>query len=300
VNKYEITDFSCVLEQGGSQPYTKTNGLNLKMGSKISGRNNRLIGKNLVRYFILIYWILFWIFNVIDKIIGGAQFLFVGKDRFAQMQRFFDSIGLGHPIIADIALIVTAGLEIFASVFFMGALFHFKRKNWEATRSWFFIGIVFTLITFTFFSIGDQIFGDHFELLEHGLFWFITLLSWIIFIHLDKIQLFDNLSIDKRQFILPSAFTFVIASLTTFAIFWHNHTSFIHRTQAVVAVKVTENKYKIKFPFLAGSKAFENSVAKFIEDNPTLSINYIYTAPTPLRLAESDGLIIYIQTETRK
>ena len=262
--------------------------------------NNRIIGKDLVRYFILIYWILFWLFNVVDKIIGGAHFLFVGKDRFAQMERFFDSIGLENPIIANIALIITAGLEIFAFVFFSGALYHFKKKNIDSTRSWFFVGIVLTLITFTYFSIGDQIFGDHFELLEHGLFWFITLLSWIVFIRIDKIQLFDNFSIRKKQFVVSAIFIIVITVITTFSILWHNHFSFIERTQAVDAVKITENKYKIKFPFLAGSKAFENSIAKFKEDNPTLNINYVYTAPTPLRLAESDGLIIYIQTKSKK
>ncbi|MDZ4759256.1 MAG: hypothetical protein SGJ10_14105 [Bacteroidota bacterium] len=262
--------------------------------------NNRIIGKDLVRYFILLYWILFWLLNVIDKIIGGAHFLFVGKDRFAQVERFFDSLGLGNPIIANVALIITAGLEIFALVFFSGALYHFIKKNIDSARSWFFIGIVLTLTTFTYFSLGDQVFGDHFELLEHGLFWFITLLSWIIFIRIDKIQIFDNFSIGKKQFFVSAVFTIVITATTTFAIFWHNHSSFIERTQAVDAIKITENKYKIKFPFLAGSKAFENSIAKFKEDNPSLSINYIYTAPTPLRLAESDGLIIYIQTDSIK
>lgn len=262
--------------------------------------NNRIIGKDLVRYFILIYWILFWLLNIIDKIIGGAHFLFVGKDRFAQMERFFDSIGLDNPIIANIALIITAGLEIFAFVFFAGALYHFKKKNIDSTRSWFFIGIVLTLTTFTYFSIGDQIFGDHFELLEHSLFWFITLLSWIIFIRIDKIQIFDNFSIAKKQFFVATALTIMITIITAFSIFRHNQTSFIERTQAVNAEKVDDNKFKIKFPFLAGSKAFENSIAKFKKDNPTLSINYIYTAPTPLRLAESDGLLIYIQTDSIK
>lgn len=264
------------------------------------GRNNRIIGKDLVKYFILTYWILFWLLNVIDKIIGGAHFLFVGKDRFAQVERFFDSLGLGDPIFADVALIITAGLEIFALVFFSGALYHFIKKSFDSARSWFFIGIVFTLITFTYFSIGDQIFGDHFELLEHGLFWFITLLSWIIFIRIDEIQIFDNFSIGKRQFFVSAAFTIVITAITILAIFWHNHSSFIERTQAVDAVKISDNKYKIKFPFLAGSKAFENSIAKFKVDNPTTSINYIYTAPTPMRLAESDGLIIYIQTYDKR
>ncbi|MFN6943313.1 MAG: hypothetical protein ACK4ND_00085 [Cytophagaceae bacterium] len=259
----------------------------------------RIIGKDLIRYFILIFWILFWLLNSVDKLIGGAHFLFVGKDRFAQFERFFDSLGLGNPAITNIALIITAGLEIFAFVFFSGALLHLIKKNMEASRSWFFIGIVLTLIIFTYFSIGDQIFGDHFELLEHALFWFITLLSWIIFIHIDQIQIFDNFSINTRQFVSATALIAVLGAITTFSIFWHNHTAFVERTQAVDAIKVTENKYKIQFPFLAGSQAFENTIAKFKEDHPDLSIQYIYTAPTPLRLGESDGLIIYIQTDKK-
>lgn len=266
--------------------------------------NKNLVGNNLgrelVRYFILIYWILFWLLNILDKIIGGSHFLFVGKDRFATFERFFDSLGLGNPIIANVALIITAGLEIFSFVFFSGAFYHLIKNNFESSRLWFFIGIVITLVIFTFFSIGDQIFGDHFELLEHGIYWFITLLSWIIFIHLEKIQVFDNFSIEKKQLLIAIALTTTLLSIAAFSIFQHNKTAFIQRIQAVNAVKIDENKYSFSFPFLAGSKAFENSIAKFKKDNPTLKISFIYTAPTPLRLGESDGLIVYIQTDTRK
>lgn len=261
--------------------------------------NKNIIGKDLVKYIILIYWVLFWLLNIVDKVIGGAHFLFVGKDRFAQIERYFDSIGLGNPIFANTALVITAGLETFAFVFFAGALFHFIKKNTETTRSWFFIGIILTLSTYTFFSIGDQFFGDHFELLEHGLFWFIALLSWIIFIRIDKIQIFDNFSIPKKQFTTGIIISLLIVGIASSSIFYHNHTSFIERTQAVNAEKISDNKYKIQFPFLAGSKAFENSIKKFKEDNPTLRITYLYTAPAPLRLGESDGLIIYIQTQTK-
>jgi len=267
------------------------------MKNKSLVSNNRIIGKELIKYLILIYWSLYFLLNSIDKIIDGAHFLFVGKDRFAQFERFFDSLGLSDPIIVNIALIITSGLEIFAFVFFTGALYHLIKKNINATRSWFFVGIALTLILFTFFSIGDQIFGDHTELLEHGLFWFITLLSWIIFIHIDKIQIFDNFLIAKKQILMATVLTILLFSVTAFSIFRHNQTSFIERTQAVNAVKIDENKYKIKFPFLAGSTAFENSIAKFKNSNPTLKINYIYTAPNALRLGHSDGLIIYIQTE---
>jgi hypothetical protein len=179
-------------------------------------------------------------------------------------------------------------------------LFHLIKKNIDSTRSWFFTGLILTLIIFTYFSIGDQIFGDHIELLEHGIYWFIALLSWIIFIRIDKIQILDNFSIEKKQVLGATALTIILISVTAFSIFRHNETSFIARTEAVNAIQVGENRYKFSFPFLAGSKAFENSIANFKKEYPALSINYIYTAPSPLRLAEADGLIIYIQATIKK
>jgi hypothetical protein len=268
----------------------------MMIGHKESGKVSELIGKDLIRYLIIAFWVFFWLFNVIDKVVGGAHFLFVGKDRFAQIQRLFDSLGLGAPVVANIALVVTVVLEVFAFVSFSGAIYHKVRKNPVGTHSWFFTGICLTLVTFTYFSIGDQAFGDHAELLEHNLFWFIALLTWVVFIHVDQVNIFDNLIVGRRQVITSVIFVVVISAITTISIGLHNSTAFIERTRAVEAVKVSDNQYKIQFPFLAGSQAFENSIAKFKADHPNESIIYIYTAPAALRLGESDGLIIYIQT----
>jgi hypothetical protein len=268
------------------------------MGSK--NEADPIIGHtNLMsRYFILFYWIGFWLLNVIDKVIGGAHFLFVGKDRFAQMERYFDSIGLTQPFYANTALILTFALELMALLYFCGSLYQLYKKNLTDSRSWFILGILFTMITFTFFSIGDQIFGDHFELLEHGIFWLISLLSWFIFIQLDRLKIPESFKLDKQQNLLALSILFFTAVFSTVSIFNHHHSGFVKRTQAVNAEQITEHRYKIKFPFLAGSKAFENSIVKFQADHPLEKITYIYTAPSPLRLAESDGLIIYIQTES--
>ena len=83
-------------------------------------KNNNISKNQLIRYAILVYWSIFWLFNIIDKLIGGSLFLWVGRDRFAQFQKFFASAGLESPIIADIALVIAAGLEVFAFVFFSG------------------------------------------------------------------------------------------------------------------------------------------------------------------------------------
>ena len=51
---------------------------------KISFVDKKIPTNELVRYSILFYWSIFWLFNIVDKIIGGSLFLWVGRDRFAQ------------------------------------------------------------------------------------------------------------------------------------------------------------------------------------------------------------------------
>ena len=143
-------------------------------------------------------------------------------------------------------------------------------------------------------------FGDHFELLEHGLFWFIALLSWVVFINIERIPFPEGMNISPKQRNGFLAITLLIVAVTTVSIFYHNKTAFVQRTQAVAAEKITDDTYKIQFPFLAGSTAFEKSLEKFLGENPSLQVDNIYTAPKPLRLGKSDGLIIYIQTTAKQ
>ena len=203
----------------------------------------------LVRYSILFYWSIFWLFNIVDKIIGGSLFLWVGRDRFAQFQKFFASAGLESPTIANFALIVAAALEVFAFIFFTGALIYYLKKKNETSRAWFFIGIVLTLVTFTIFSIVDHIFGDRFELLEHTLFWFLTLFSWVAFIRLESSSEKEKMVINKKQLLLVSVISLMLVSTTCFSIFSYNYNFFSRRTDALVAQPVGENIYKVSFPF---------------------------------------------------
>ena len=206
---------------------------------------------------------------------------------------------MDSPLIADAALIIAAGLEVFAFVFFTGALFHFLRKKGDLARSWFFVGIIFTLITFTVFSIGDHVFGDRFELLEHTLFWFLTLFSWITFIRLNKKNSTEEIALGKKQLIFTSLVAIILVSITSISIFSYNTNHFSRRTDALQTEKVGENIYKVSFPFLGGSTVFEKSIAKFKTEHPSKAINHIYTVPNKLRLKKADGLIFYILTNDK-
>ena len=254
--------------------------------------------KELIRFSILAYWSMFWLFNVIDKIVGGSMFLWVGRDRFAQFQKYFASAGLDTPVIVDLALIVAASLEVFAFVFFAGALIYFIKKNQSSSRSWCFLGIAFTLLTFTIFSIGDHIFGDRFELLEHTLFWFITLFSWVIFIKLEGVDSLDLL-VSRKQVVGALTGVLALVIITSSSIFSYNENYFFRRTTALETEIVGENLYKISFPFLGGSTVFEKSLAKFKEENPGKKIVQLYTVPKPLKLKKADSLIFYIVTEDK-
>ena len=256
--------------------------------------------ERLVRGVILVFWTCFWLFNVVDKAIGGSTFLWVGRDRFAQFQKYFASAGLESPLIADAALYVAAALEVFALVFFAGALWNFVARRVNEARSWCFIGIVITLVTFTFFSIGDHLFGDRFELLEHTLFWFVTLASWGVYVRLGgrrQSPLEHALRLDamgqKRGALAGALVVVTTASVFKITRF------FYRRTAALEAEPVGEDLFKVTFPFLGGSQVFEATLAKFKREHPDKSIDHIYTAPNPLRLKKADALIFYIATKDR-
>ena len=253
--------------------------------------------QQLLRLAILLYWAVFWLFNLIDKAIGGAHFLWVGRDRFAQFQKYFASVGLDSPHIANAALTAAAALEAFAWLFFASALIHEFRGRTDSSHRRAFVGTLFTLGTFTFFSIGDHWFGDRFELLEHTLFWFVSLASWVVFTRLQTTDLDLAVALPPPQRRLAGLTGAALVLITATAIFTHNTSDFPKRTAAISAEPIGDHLYKVAFPFLGGSTVFEQSLALFKEEHPSEAIQHIYTVPNPLRLKKADALIFYIATE---
>ena len=251
----------------------------------------------LLRYAILLYWSIFWLFNMLDKAIGGAHFLWVGRDRFAQFQKYFASVGLDSPHVANAALAVAAALEAFAFLFFAGALLNELRGRHSSSHRGALIGTLFTMGTFTFFSIGDHWFGDRFELLEHTLFWFVSLASWVVFTRLKTDENTNPVGLPRPQRIIAALTGGVLIITTATAIFKHNQSDFHKRSAAITAEPVGDHIYKVAFPFLGGSTVFENTLAQFKEEHPKEAIQHIYTVPNPLRLKKADALIFYILTE---
>ena len=261
---------------------------------RLSASNNQLI-----RGAILIYWSIFWMFNIVDKVIGGSMFLWVGRDRFAQFQKYFASAGLEAPIVADVALIFAAALEVFAFVFMTGALMFYLKRQLKEARSWFLMGIFLTLATFTFFSLGDHLFGDRFELLEHTLFWFMTLASWVIFVRLEGADEVAGGYLSRRQATIAALIAGALIVTTSLSIFNYNEGYFYRRSASITAEPVGEDLFKVSFPFLGGSTVFEKTIEQFMVEHPTKRIDHIYTVPNPLRLKKADALIFYIITEEK-
>lgn len=68
-----------------------------------------------------------------------------------------------------------------ALTFFTFALWHIVRGDKKKSRDTVFFGILASISLFSFFTIGDQIFGERSELLEHSIYWIFLVVSWFLY-----------------------------------------------------------------------------------------------------------------------
>ena len=131
----------------------------VKIYSNVKGNEARIL-----HWSIVLFWSLFWFFNVMDKFIGGPTFLWFGEDRFAQFVKYFTSIGIEHPNVAWGFLVFTTILEVIAFLLLTPPLWCLIQGKDEKAHSFYFLGTLVGLAAFTFFGVGDQVFGDRREL----------------------------------------------------------------------------------------------------------------------------------------
>lgn len=139
--------------------------------------SNNLEGQ-VIRFGVVVFWLLFWLLNSIDKFIGQPIFLWIGKDRLVQIKEYFSTIGIDGALIPTGVFVFTTILEIAAFLFLAAAFLALIHKQLGRARALFFWGTFAGLAIFSFFTIGDQVFGDREELLEHTVYWVSLIVSW--------------------------------------------------------------------------------------------------------------------------
>jgi hypothetical protein len=149
-------------------------------------RLNTQTETKVIRYAIVVFWTFYWLLNVVDKVITKSIFLWAGKDRFTQFVNYFSSIGIQSPGIALFFLVLVTLLEVLAFVFVAYALIQLFKRNENLAHVYFFWGTVAGLAIFTFFSLGDQVFGDRVELWEHTSYWVALIVSWAAYKYSSK------------------------------------------------------------------------------------------------------------------
>lgn len=255
--------------------------------------------RTILRSAILVFWTLFWGLSVVDKIIPDVQFLWVGKDFFALFIKFFGSLGLKDPLFATVALAGVSGLEAINFSLYLIALLSLRNGDEAITDTWFFRAILASVTLFSLFSIADQVFGDRFQLLEHGLFWIVLIASWIVFKHApisDEGPVTWTPSKAGRIALLTGS---ALTMLTAFSIWNFSNATFAQATAPVVGEEVVEDIYKFDFPFLADKRTWEATVNAFMEGHPGLRVRYIYTGPSELNSKKKTHLLLYVFTEPK-
>ena len=256
--------------------------------------------KKIIQLSILIYWTFFWGLSVLDKIIPDVHHLWVGKDFFALFVKFFGSLGLKNPLFPTTALAFVSSLEGLNFIFYLLAIINYFKGEEIKSEKWFFRGIFTSITLFSLFSIADQVFGDRFQLLEHGLFWLILIASWVLFKYIAKTDgkaLSFNPSKAMKVAIAVGVILTIVAS---FSITDFSKKTFSNVSDPVMGKEVVEGVYKFDFPFLADKRVWENTINHFKANHPELKINYIYTGPSELNSKKKTHLLLYVFTEPKK
>jgi len=255
--------------------------------------------KKLIQYFILIYWTFFGALTVIDKIIPDVYPYWVGADFYTLFIKFFASLGITDPIFATIALVGISFIEIVAFVCYLFSLFTLYKGKDKISEQWFYRGVSFSVILFSLFSIGDQVFGDRFNLLEHGIFWIILLVSWVVYKYnsLTEERLI-NFSLTKEIKIVLLVGT-LLTIITSYSILDFSKSTSLNKILPVQGEEVVQGIFKFDFPFLGDKFVMENTIKAFEEKHPKLKINYIYTGPDELNSKKKTHMLLYVFTEQK-
>ena len=120
----------------------------------------------------IVFWLGFWSLQFIDKIIQGPIIGWVGRDRFAQIHAYMDTLqlfsepALSHVTAATITFV--ALVELAAAVMAGAALWFWLRNDLVRERGAVFWMVMVSIGIMAFFSLGDLAFGGGAELLEHS------------------------------------------------------------------------------------------------------------------------------------
>lgn len=255
--------------------------------------------KIIIRYTILIYWTFFGALTVIDKIIPDVYTYWVGADFYTLFVKLFASLGLTNPIFATIALAVISSLEILVFVCYLFSLYNLYNGKEKSSDQWFYRGILTSVLLFSLFSIGDQVFGDRSNLLEHSIFWIILIVSWVIYKYSAK----DREKLIRFSFSKDIKIALLVGILltviTSFSILNFSNSTYSNKFQPVQGKEVVKGIYKFDFPFLADKIVWENTINTFEEKHPELKINYVYTAPGELNTKKKTHMLLYVFTEQK-
>lgn len=202
-------------------------------------------------------------------------------------------------MFATLALSFVALIETIVFVLLLMSLISLSKGKDKVSEKYFYRAIVLAIMLFTFFTIGDQAFGDRANLLEHSIFAISLLVSWVVFKY-NSLSEEKTIKLSFSKDVKIALFSgLILIIITSYSIFDFSKRTFPNKIKAVEGKEVVDNVYKFDFPFLADKITMENTIKTFKKEHPELKINYIYTSPDELHTKKKTHFLLYVFTENK-
>ena len=124
------------------------------------------------------FWASFWLLNGLDKFFNGEHFFGVTRD-----EKFIDYFA-GLLLPSQLALTTLYAFGVAEVLLGLGFLYILIRRDAPPVLNR--LNFKFSMLLFFAFSIGDILFGDRAELLEHGTFLVLVIVSFEFFLLVDR------------------------------------------------------------------------------------------------------------------
>ncbi|PSP76894.1 hypothetical protein BRC81_11100 [Halobacteriales archaeon QS_1_68_20] len=249
-----------------------------------------------IRYALVVYWGMFWLMNAVDHLlVTDAAPLFKGKYRYDSLYQYFDSIGVDSGYVALAAMNVSTVLEVVAFATLACSLWYTYRGDSRRATDFFVVGMFAGILVMTYFAVGDVVFGDRAELLEHTQYWMFQVVTLVLYLYVPETRISSTVGSfygNNRKALATVVVVTLLFSSAALATSLQRMDSVTGmQNEAFEATDLGNGVYRVDLAVGAGQDAWERTLDEFRRDHPNRTVVDVRSVP-------GDPNTVYVLTES--